>query len=49
MEKRQFFRVAKAGLGKYCTGGYGQIALYRVNPFRIETCDYGAFANASDN
>ena len=30
MEKRPFFWEAMAGLGKYCTGGYGQIGVYRV-------------------
>ena len=31
MEKRLFFRAATAGLGKYGTGGYGRIGVYRVN------------------
>ena len=31
MEKRPFFRADMAGLGKYCTGRYGQIGVYRVN------------------
>ena len=31
MEKRPFFRAAMAGLGKYHTGGYGRIGVYRVN------------------
>ena len=30
MEKRAFFRAATAGLGKYHTGGYGRIGVYRV-------------------
>ena len=30
MEKRPFFRAATAGLGKYHTGGYGRIGVYRV-------------------
>ena len=30
-EKRPFFRADMAGLGKYCTGGYGWIGVYRVN------------------
>ena len=30
MEKRPFFRAATAGLGKYGTGGYGRIGVYRV-------------------
>ena len=25
-----FFRADMAGLGKYCTGGYGRIGVYRV-------------------
>ena len=29
-EKRQFFRADMAGLGKYHTGGYGRIGVYRV-------------------
>ena len=29
MEKRPFFRAATAGLGKYYTGGYGRIGVYR--------------------
>ena len=29
MEKRPFFRAATAGLGKYHTGGYGRIGVYR--------------------
>ena len=28
MEKRPFFRVARAGLRKYGTDGYGQIGVY---------------------
>ena len=31
MKKRPFFRAATAGLGKYHTGGYGRIGVYRVN------------------
>ena len=31
MEKLLFFRGATAGLGKYHTGSYGQIGVYRVN------------------
>ena len=31
MENRPFFRAATAGLGKYGTGGYGRIGVYRVN------------------
>ena len=30
LEKRLFFRADMAGLGKYCTGGYGRIGVYRV-------------------
>ena len=30
MEKRPFFRAATSGLGKYHTGGYGRIGVYRV-------------------
>ena len=30
MEKWPFFRAAMAGLGKYHTGGYGRIGVYRV-------------------
>ena len=29
MEKRPFFRAAMTGLGKYHTGGYGRIGVYR--------------------
>ena len=29
LEKRPFFRADTAGLGKYCTGGYGRIGVYR--------------------
>ena len=41
MEKWPFFRAAMAGLGKYHTGGYGRIGVYRVKkkhyrlPFNI--------------
>ena len=31
MQKRPFFRAAMAGFGKYSTGGYGWIGVYRVN------------------
>ena len=31
LEKCGFFRADMAGLGKYCTGGYGRIGVYRVN------------------
>ena len=31
MEKLLFFWAAMARLGKYCTGGYGRIVVYRVN------------------
>ena len=30
LEKWPFFRADTAGLGKYCTGGYGRIGVYRV-------------------
>ena len=30
MEKLPFLRAAMAGLGKYHTGGYGRIGVYRV-------------------
>ena len=30
LEKRPFFRADTAGLGIYCTGGYGRIGVYRV-------------------
>ena len=30
LEKRPFFRADMAGLGKYHTGGYGRIGVYRV-------------------
>ena len=33
LEKRPFFRADMAGLGKYCTGGYGWIGVYRDNSF----------------
>ena len=29
-EKRPFFRADMAGLGKYCTGGYGRIGVSTV-------------------
>ena len=32
LEKQPFFRADMAGLGKYHTGGYGRIGVYRVNP-----------------
>ena len=35
MEKRPFFRAATAGLGKYHTGGYGRIGVYRVKVNRF--------------
>ena len=31
-EKPPFFRADIAGLGKYCTGGYGRIGVYREGP-----------------
>ena len=30
MKKGPFFQAATAGFGKYHTGGYGQIGVYRV-------------------
>ena len=30
LEKRPFFRADLAGLGKYRTGGFGRIGVYRV-------------------
>ena len=30
LEKWPFFRADMAGLGKYSTGGYGRIGVYRV-------------------
>ena len=36
-EKRPFFRADMAGLGKYSTGGYGRIGVYRVNKVRKES------------
>ena len=30
LEKRPFFQADMAGLGKYHTGGYGRIGVYRV-------------------
>ena len=30
MEKWPFFQAATAGLGKYHTGGYGRIGVYRA-------------------
>ena len=35
LEKRPFFRADTAGLGKYCTGGYGRIGVYREHVFMI--------------
>ena len=29
----RFFQADIAGLGKYCTGGYGRIGVYRVKQF----------------
>ena len=31
LEIRQFSRADTAGLGKYRTGGYGRIGVYKVN------------------
>ena len=30
-ENGRFVRADMVGLGKYCTGGYGRIGVYRVN------------------
>ena len=30
LKKLLFFQADMAGLGKYCTGGYGRIGVYRV-------------------
>ena len=30
-EKQPFFRADMAGLGRYHTGGYGRIGVYRIN------------------
>ena len=35
LEKRPFFRADMAGLGKYHTGGYGRIGVYRVKVVAI--------------
>ena len=35
MENLRFFRADMPGLGKYCTGGYGRIGVYRVKGGRI--------------
>ena len=37
-EKRLFFRADMAGLGKYHTGGYGRIGVYRV--YRVMSCTH---------
>ena len=34
MEKLPFFRAAMAGFGKYRTGGYSRIGVYRVKSGR---------------
>ena len=34
-KKRPFFRADLAGLGKYRTGGFGRIGVYRVNSIYI--------------
>ena len=54
LEKRPFFRADMAGLGKYHTGGYGRIGVYRVKAgffFRPENISrlsviYGAVVNS---
>ena len=44
MEKRPFFRAATAGLGKYHTGGYGRIGVYRV---KVHICQKWVISNNS--
>ena len=34
-----------AGLGKYCTGGYGRIGVYRVNYGRWEQVKFYPYMN----
>ena len=33
LEKRPFFRADTARLGKYCTGAYGRIGVYRTGHY----------------
>ena len=40
MEKRSFCRAAMAGLGKYHTGGYGRIGVYRVKYPLLQLCSH---------
>ena len=44
LEKRPFFRADLAGLGKYCTGGFGRIGVHRVK----EQCSVSIF-NIADH
>ena len=37
-EKRPFFRADLAGLGKYRTGGFGPIGVYRVSGRAMSMC-----------
>ena len=47
MEKRPFFRAATAGLGKYHTGGYGRIGVYRVKYiFDINQINLGIYTKS---
>ena len=41
LEKRPFFQADMAGLGKYSTGGYGRIGVYRVNNYYLTNNIYG--------
>ena len=34
-KKRPFFRADLAGLGKYCTGGFGRIGVHRVKDYSV--------------
>ena len=43
-EKQPFFRADMAGLGKYGTGGYGRIRVYRV---KMEFCSYFKYRECS--
>ena len=46
MEKWPFFRAATAGLGKYHTGGYSRIGVYRVK--RKQAANFGIFFTGLD-
>ena len=45
-EKRPFFRADMAGLGKYCTGGYGRIGVYRDTIIKMRNSNH--FRNRPD-